>query len=209
MMTIAAFFGSRRRQTRSFLSNDTWIAPATTSRLESLYGEGSDGGVSPQISTGPIGISIVSYLPGHSGTFGGNVGWSALNSDVSSWQAAINAGGSGTVYRGQTTQGASSYSLSSFAQAYSNAVPSSCTASYTGGWAFGGDVATSGDAYLTWSYYGAPTDGTASTAFGYTFAGGVGGPATGVTYNNVTVTPGASYSIVVPTGGEVIIVWFE
>lgn len=54
--------------------------------------------------------------------------------------------------------------------------------------------------------------GTASTALGLTFPGGaytgaypngVGAPATTTTFTDVAVTPGASYPIVVPSGGEV------
>ena len=51
------------------------------------------------------------------------------------------------------------------------------------------------------------TVGASTTAFGYTFLGGTGGAATPVTYNNVAVTPGGSYSIVVPSGGSVSITY--
>lgn len=56
-------------------------------------------------------------------------------------------------------------------------------------------------------YYAASTGENAS-ALGYTFPGGVGGPATGATYNNVTVTPGTGYSIVVPSGAAVTIQYY-
>ena len=56
-------------------------------------------------------------------------------------------------------------------------------------------------------YYGGST-GASSTALGYTFAGGAGGAATPVTYNNVAVTSGSSYSIVVPSGGSVTIQYY-
>lgn len=56
-------------------------------------------------------------------------------------------------------------------------------------------------------YYG-ETTGDSASALGYTFPGGVGGPATGATYNNVSVTPGTGYSIVVPSGGSVTIQYY-
>lgn len=51
--------------------------------------------------------------------------------------------------------------------------------------------------------------GANSSAFGYTFPGGVGGPASTLTYGNITVTPGASYSIIVPAGGSVTITYYK
>lgn len=42
-----------------------------------------------------------------------------------------------------------------------------------------------------------------------TFPGGSGGPATAVTYDNVPVTPGQAYSIVVPSGGSITITYLE
>lgn len=56
---------------------------------------------------------------------------------------------------------------------------------------------------------GAATTGAASTAFGKTFPGGTGGPAVPASYSNVPVTPGQSYSIVVPPGGSVTITYLK
>lgn len=56
-------------------------------------------------------------------------------------------------------------------------------------------------------YYTAPGTGASTTAFGYTFPGGTGGPASPTTYNNIPVTPGASYPIVVPSGGSLTITY--
>lgn len=55
--------------------------------------------------------------------------------------------------------------------------------------------------------------GASSSALGYTFSGGGynapdGLPATPITVNNVAVTPGANYSIVVASGGYVYITYF-
>jgi hypothetical protein len=53
------------------------------------------------------------------------------------------------------------------------------------------------------------TTGASTTAFGKTFPGGAGGPATITTFSNVIVTPGASYNIVVPAGGSLTITYFQ
>jgi len=51
-------------------------------------------------------------------------------------------------------------------------------------------------------------DGAATTGFGYTFAGGVGVPATPTTYNNVPVTPGGTYPISATGDGNITIVYY-
>lgn len=52
-------------------------------------------------------------------------------------------------------------------------------------------------------------NGASTTAFGKTFPGGVGGPATTTTFTNIAITPGASYSIVVPSGGTLTITYTQ
>lgn len=47
------------------------------------------------------------------------------------------------------------------------------------------------------------TTGASVTAFGQTFPGGVGGPATPVTFRDVPVTGGSSNQLVIPSGGEI------
>ena len=71
---------------------------------------------------------------------------------------------------------------------------------------------TQGDMVVATQYnYGGV--GASSSALGYTFSGGGysapdGFPATPVTVNNVAVTPGPNYSIVVAPGGYVYITYF-
>lgn len=57
-------------------------------------------------------------------------------------------------------------------------------------------------------FYIPQTDGANTTGFGYTFAGGVGAPATPTTYNNVAVTPGTTYTINSTGDGYIIIVYY-
>jgi hypothetical protein len=51
-----------------------------------------------------------------------------------------------------------------------------------------------------WTYY----SGSNTTGLGYTFNGGASNSAaSSVTYNNVAVTPGATYSLSIPSGGSI------
>lgn len=51
-----------------------------------------------------------------------------------------------------------------------------------------------------------PYNGADTTAFGYTFPGGIEVPASTFTYNNVPVTPGTTYTIV--NNGSVTITYY-
>lgn len=51
------------------------------------------------------------------------------------------------------------------------------------------------------------TNGANTTGFGYTFAGGVAGPATPVTYSNVPVTPGTTYTVTSTGDGYITILY--
>jgi hypothetical protein len=53
-----------------------------------------------------------------------------------------------------------------------------------------------------------PSNGTASFAFGQTFPGGTAGPAYQTEYQNIAVTPGTTYIITMPVGGQISIYYF-
>ena len=53
------------------------------------------------------------------------------------------------------------------------------------------------------------TTGGTTTALGKSFAGGVGAPATPATHNDVAVTPGGSYPLVIPAGGSISITYYQ
>ena len=53
------------------------------------------------------------------------------------------------------------------------------------------------------------TTGASATGFGQTFVGGYGGSATPRTVNNVAVTPGGSYQLVIPSGGSITISYYQ
>lgn len=53
------------------------------------------------------------------------------------------------------------------------------------------------------------SNGANSSALGYTFPGGAEVPANPLTYTNVAVTSGSSYSIIVPSGGYVTLQYYS
>lgn len=53
------------------------------------------------------------------------------------------------------------------------------------------------------------TTGADATGFGFTFPGGVQTAATTFTYNNVSVTSGSSYPVVVPSGATIQITFYQ
>lgn len=69
-----------------------------------------------------------------------------------------------------------------------------------GGWIVGGtasQVQSSSFAWgVTYQAYSFPYNGVATTAFGYSWPGGVVAPAPTTTYTNIPVTPGTTYTIV-------------
>lgn len=53
------------------------------------------------------------------------------------------------------------------------------------------------------------TTGAAATGFGKTFPGGVGGPATNTTFENVAVTPGQAHPLNIPAGASITITYYQ
>lgn len=51
------------------------------------------------------------------------------------------------------------------------------------------------------------TTGASATGFGRVFPGGAGGGAANVSFNNVPVTAGSTYQVVVPSGGSITITY--
>jgi hypothetical protein len=190
----------------------TWTAPFGVTSLVSLVGKGQDGSAGffytanqPQIYnaslSGATGLgnappapdytiscvnAIISFINGYSGLQ--YVGGSTFSPTISLTVSAVD----GT----WTTPTTGSTTLSSWDG---------------GGWIVGGSASVYsqlggrqvGVEYQTYSF---PFDGANTTAFGYTFPGGVAGPASPVTYNNVPVTPGTTYTIV--NNGSVTITYY-
>lgn len=214
---MLALVASRRELvTETFTSNATWIAPLGTSSLVSLVGEGQDG--TPESTDTREASAQVDSVTGYSsgsGVTAGALSWGDFQADNTNAYNAINGGGSGkeagVVYDGYP--GTNTYNISLYDVVYSNAVAGTASIVTSEGWktsgaVLAGDYGFSHISY-TQTYTIAATTGADTVGFGKTFPGGVGGPASPVTYNNVAVTPGASYSLTIPSGGSITITYYK
>lgn len=180
--TLAVILGHRRQQvSQTFTANATWTAPVTTSSIDNASGKGAAG------------------TPGTPDT-GGRTGWYRLT--ITNYHRRD---GSGT---DQTS--------SSSAPVYGSPMPASyCDPQvfYTTSQSTVYDSSDTCYEYLSYTEPTTPgtpaTTGASSTAFGKTFPGGTGGAATTTTFTNIAITPGASYSIVVPSGGSITITYTQ
>ena len=217
--------------TVTFNTSDTWISPSNVSVVTTLYGEGSDG-VSDytqftQHASAANG-GVVGYSPGEIQGTSPHY-WSDWYNQCNSLVSTMNTG-SGTdtitlpnypyngfriysddynyrIYGLTTTSGGTTYKY-----------VKGTAALITYNWPTTGLI-TYADAVgvhyinINFTQYIDGYAGSASTALGYTFpggaySGGTGYPATPATYNNVPVAPNTSYSIVVPSGGQVQISYY-
>lgn len=208
--------GSLNLTTTTFTSNGTWVAPAGVALVIVLSGRGQDGS--------PYNINATNqyYCQPNVNTWGNPAyaQWSDIYGRATSARSTMLAavGGAGP------SSLESSYSLyistvnNSWAVAnngyddYSAYTIVSVSGIYTEG-----NTATSGNivsSSLSFGINGFKYDfvlgvpgflGASSTAISQTFPGGNGGPAPVTTFNNIAVTPGASYPIVVASGGYVTI----
>lgn len=180
MMALAA---SRREPvTLTFTSSATWTAPVSTSMLVSLVGKGQDGTPASGDS------STTYYLVTLATTF------------YNRRDGGVDVGETSEVSREETTAGAP--------------VPPTNTQ---------GPFATDDDpVYSSFSIQYQyvkesetvdttvpATTGANTTGFGKTFAGGAGVAAVAATYANVAVTPGAPYSLTIPSGGYITITYYK
>jgi len=220
--------GSSTLTTVTFTANGTWVAPSSVSSVAVLSGKGA-AGVSDTAGVVDNGV----YYALQTGSTQPNAAyaqWSSLYSSYTTGLSNISSKtypgygpssflGSHLIYVDPSDKwsaiGPSSYSLSStyitgYTTTSNGSPPTSGNIVYSGisairGWGITVNGIIRGSA------------GTASTALGQTFPGGtytgaypnaVGNPAVTTTFNNVAVTPGASYSIVVPSGGQVNISYY-
>jgi hypothetical protein len=206
----------------SYLTPGTysWVAPAGVTSV-TVTGRGGSG-AGQQSSYTSFGWNIISAGPTYSGSncFGTSLGSSLTKSFcdgvVSSALSTLNAVplftntitsvGIAYLMYCSTTSLYLRYISSISQQLYRTGTPSissnlaSMPSSISGGWSFT-PVAYEPTNVSVVSTTG-PYAGGASTAFGYTFAGansGVDASPAAVTYSNISVTPGQSYTIVVGT----------
>ena len=207
-------------RTTTFTSNTTWVAPLTTNNLITAVGEGADGTAPYWSALNSVGgfVYANSYCDGSLPVYGSSLDYSvpygeaqALQTYASGW-STVSQSVSFTrlnVYYWCPTSSQWIYQPLTFF----GTVRRVGTVGISGNMPTSGTVPTppgspSREAFLTnIEFYTGPGTGNPSTGFGKSFPGGTDGPATPTTYNNVSVTPGASYSIVVPSGGFITITY--
>ncbi|MDQ1834669.1 hypothetical protein [Massilia scottii] len=213
----SGFYGKRARtpMTATFTSSGTWTAPASTTMVDSLIGKGSNGGAAPLLSASTTVATVFWYI-GSGGSNAGTYDWASATNSAIAQRNAINAGGSPSyTFYNISQHSNNTYTVATAGYSLSGVVAGSATISYEPGWLSSGNIAGGGSAQswsatVSWNYYGSPTNGSNSTALGYTFAGGIsGGVAPTSTHYNITVIPGNGYSIVVPPGGSVTINYYQ
>jgi hypothetical protein len=206
-------------KTTIFTSNTTWVAPAVTNNIVTLVGQGGDGVAGYWQTFNSLGAAVSSATDCGNPVYGASLDYSVSYGDAQSIQTT--ASGWTTSPSGQSVSLTRTY-VYYWCPSTSNwrvsAISFSGTVRRIGTVALSGSMPSSGtaptppatiqEAFCTnIEFFNSPTTGAPTTAFGYSFPGGTGGAATPVTYNNVPVTPGASYSIVVPAGGSVSITY--
>lgn len=207
-------------QTVTFTNNSTWVAPAGVSLVTTASGYGAPGETVPGSWSGtPVnaGTLVYSYentnFPGSSAN---TPTYAQATSNAEATLAAINS-----------STGERTISYTAINYNYNPNTDGTFVDYYPNIGFLGRGTATKGDG--PWAntssnlvkgigngwyfrieryYEGYTTVGASSTAIGRTFPGGDGGPAGTTTFTNVSVTPGTSYSIVVPSGGSVTLQYY-
>ena len=206
-----AALGGRTLVTQTLTSSQTWVAPLSTSKIETLIGKGQDG-TSSGVESATAFAVIVRYNTSGTGTAPASNTWTNLQGAANGIRDQFNAGGSVSAYWATYDKYADGTEnlIAVGPTSYSSVIAGSATLSYTGDWRSTGAVTSSGNAYVQYQYSVTGVPGASTTGFGFVFAGGsTGTAATPITQTNVAVTPGASYSLVIPSGGSIQITYYR
>ncbi|UOD31681.1 hypothetical protein INH39_08365 [Massilia violaceinigra] len=207
--------GSRQLVNLTFYSNATWTCPATTTRV-SVTAQGSSG--SPQSTTyrGATCTEVTYINDGQfpEGLQSGNFGWDAVRGETNFGTATRLNNGIPSFFRLEIVQ----YSHWSFGEKYrrtstlvplDNFIPGSASVSFQGAFPASGPILSNASASLTFNYVVAATNGLPTRAFGNTFPGGVGGPASASALPDTVVVPGSPYPLTIPSGGWVSLSYYQ
>ena len=196
------------------LQSTTWTAPAGVTNLLTVTGKGQDGAAEQWIGTGVL-LDPPGYVPGN------------VLADVAD-QTGLNSVDVQSVAQSQydlfpSTTGDGVWNVTWECRRYVPTIQSSVysydvrvepgfTKTKSGsGWGstYPPDPGFRPIYFVAGiQYYVPPVNGANTTGFGYTFNGGVAGPASPTTYNNVAVTPGTTYTINSTGDGYIIIVYY-
>lgn len=219
--------------TVTYTSNATWTVPAGVSNVLTLVGRGS-GGESDRweykfFFSYINAFADISFPPSTSPT----ADWSGLYAVAQNNLATLNAGApgirtaTGLSYSYNIAQGNGLYRISNEPSSGGPYTIRNSAVLYQKGISQTSGLITFNSLYppaggtnesgwrIDCEYLITGRAGSASTGFGYTFPGGgytsstpgsgVGYPATPITYNNIAVTPGQTFSLVIPSGGSIAI----
>lgn len=207
--------GSLNLTTTTFTSNGTWVAPAGVALVIVLSGRGQDGSptpynyttqywASPSVNTqsNPPYLTwdtLYTLATSNQSVIGSYVGGYGPSSFLAATGFFIGTGDTWNQYvdnyenfSGLIVDSVGGITTEGYTQSSGNVVRSSLVSGVNG---FRFVINFTIPGFL----------GSSSTGLGQTFPGGNGGPAPVTTFNNIAVTPGASYPIVVAPGGYVTI----
>jgi hypothetical protein len=220
--------------TVTFTSSTTWVAPSYVSNLVQMVGRGANA-TSDDYSSDTSGSTLYrTFNNANTTNIVATHDWSELYNNLQGWISFINTGTYGTrsaspirpyynnfyyilanntyqVWNDPPAVGLSGdlyFQVGTGANASTFSVPSSGTITNS-------NTTDSGRIEISFKPVYLGGDGAASTGVGKTFPGGtydfptgIGGAAPTTTFTNVTVTPSSSYSIVVPSGGQIAISFY-
>lgn len=182
LLMVGGGAGTRSLMTQTFTSNATWVAPATTTRLETASGSGAAG-------TPPSGGTPDQH------------GWFTLFIDTFHRRDTgepVQTSSQGPNVMDGSPMPDNYCDPQQFFTLEESSVYSDVTTCYSHL-----SVTVAGTPGT------APTTGANTTGFGQFFPGGTGGAASTVSFTAVPVTPNTGYPIVVPSGGSLTITWYQ
>ena len=196
------FTGNPTYRIQKLLQNTTWVAPPGVTSILTLTGKGQDGTPDIWSSIGNL-LNPPGYINGDllsdvldSGNTSSSVVESFAQSQYDLFPSSWTAGSS--VVSWECRRWSSDVSWTSSSYTATVRVITGFNKSKGGnGWgtSYPPDIGRPLYYVNAIQYLTPATNGANTTGFGYTFAGGVAAPATPVTYNNVPVTPGTTYTV--------------
>lgn len=213
------FTGNPIYRIQKLLQGTTWTAPPGVTSILSLTGKGQNGVAAYWAALEPSGFGDA---PGSTLA----IMWAGNENNVtpeevegfaqSQWDLFPQNSYSGEVYvewtKREYTNFNPPYYFEFGAAAIVRVIPGGYSKTKAGnGWGQTWPPFPVGTAYYNIGniqYYVPQFNGANTTGFGYTFAGGVGAPATPTTYTNVPVTPGTTYTINSAGDGYITIIYY-
>lgn len=213
------FTGNPIYRIQKLLQSTTWTAPPGVTSILSLTGQGQNGYAAYWQDISYLGTPPPGYIL--SWIFSDVTDTGSTDSSVveafaqAQWDAFPSNPGDGIVnisWECRRWNSTSSYTYSSFGPYDIRCVGTKTKVG--NGWGTVYPPDTGGRPfyeinYGAMQYYTPQFNGANTTGFGYTFAGGVGAPATPTTYTNVPVTPGTTYTINSAGDGYITIIYYQ